>query len=257
MKPTALNQKFTLLELLVVVAIIAILASLLLPALSKARAAAKSADCLSRLKQMTAALGMYAMDNEEWSPYLNVGHWQNGVTFNEHLTGYMFDSDIGTLYSDTINDAALAFFQCPGEPRAFKRPMVSYNVNSHRTNSGGYERGLLRSNSGGGTFADGTEFQGRPHQPMTHIPDTSGMMTVMCSASTSLTTEWGAKYYWKEHNFQRGPYYNGVFKMTLIHRDSANWGFADGHVGWMSLADSVGTGNLTDPRGIWTFDSGD
>lgn len=57
---------FTLIELFVVVAIIAILASLLLPALTKARDKAKATTCVTRLKTVSHGNMLYADDNDGW-----------------------------------------------------------------------------------------------------------------------------------------------------------------------------------------------
>lgn len=60
------KQDFSLIELLIVIAIIAILASMLLPALRRARQSAHSTACKGNLKQLALAMSNYASDYDGW-----------------------------------------------------------------------------------------------------------------------------------------------------------------------------------------------
>ncbi len=106
-----MTQKgFTLIELLVVIAIIAILAAILLPALARAREAARRASCASNLKQFGVIFKMYSNENKgKFPPMADVSRipptWQMG--------GYMLGFDGGELYPDYWNDPSIA--RCPSD----------------------------------------------------------------------------------------------------------------------------------------------
>ena len=64
------EKAFTLVELMVVIVIIAILATLLLPALSKTKSSAKRTVCVNNLRQINLAVRMYAEDHRDSLPFI-------------------------------------------------------------------------------------------------------------------------------------------------------------------------------------------
>ena len=206
---------FTLVELLVVMAIIAIVAALLLPAFARARTQAKSAGCKLQLKQIGLGLRMYAFDYGWYPPLAQRG--DPAVCF-DRLSPYL---------SVPWTNAA---WNCPvylAQNGIISRDMVA-------TNSTGisYAYNWLGIGAGG---------RDTPPLGLGHLPKNS--------ARESLIVEPSEMYAVADARCLVGQSFAGVagcIKMSPYamdhetaapHRSGYNLVFVDGHVAWVKRTD--------------------
>lgn len=106
---------FTLIELLTVIAIIGILASILIPTVAKVRDSARQSVCSSNVRQLSLGMVTYAMDNDGILPAAG----SRGVDPNRpddwiywQAARDVRDSVIAPYVGDNVNEA---LFQCPSD----------------------------------------------------------------------------------------------------------------------------------------------
>ena len=126
------RRAFTLVELLVVIGIIAVLISILLPVLTKAREQARTVKCASNMRQIVTAMLAYANDNRgtlpipgvvrEWSPCFGIPNPEYGI--------YDFTTGPFWRYVAASQQTVGEVFVCPSDgPPRFAAGYLQYTPN--------------------------------------------------------------------------------------------------------------------------------
>jgi prepilin-type processing-associated H-X9-DG protein/prepilin-type N-terminal cleavage/methylation domain-containing protein len=138
------TKAFTLVELLLVVAILAILSSLLLPALAKSKASAKRVHCVSNLKQMAVSAHLYTDTHGDSYPIAYYFAMEDGLPVS-----YAWDLTTRVAADVQVEPGLLwgaegpkAIQQCPsfgGRANWLNDPHTGYNYNTSYIGHGQFE----------------------------------------------------------------------------------------------------------------------
>ena len=226
---------FTLIELLVVVSIIALLVSILLPALSKAREQARMSMCLHNLKQLGIVWTMYWQDHDEhlyddpwlpWEPIINYEGGSAGVLACPSMYRYGW-----FVHYEMVNGQP----QAETKPEEYRGGADMYGVEL------GYQYNMHMSEMYGHTKV--TSF----HKPaQTGVMAEAGMYWYNKLGNTN--NEIG---YWFSDRHRQGEYEIVGNTLETIKPGTGGVVFIDAHVEWVDTPYPNGTGsfnyNLQDP----------
>jgi prepilin-type N-terminal cleavage/methylation domain-containing protein/prepilin-type processing-associated H-X9-DG protein len=122
---------FTLVELLVVIGIIALLISILLPSLNKARRAADMVACSSNMRQIGMAFRMYAGDNKDAIPFAYLRDDTGQIpqsTWDMQLDKYMGGKGDAYGFAGAKMPTNTAPYLCPADTTLMRNPSHTWNI---------------------------------------------------------------------------------------------------------------------------------
>lgn len=271
--PTSdIRHGFTLVELLVVVAIIALLLAILLPGLNKAKEAARGVACMSKQKQFGLAMNAYAVEYNGWLPQNPYGGNRSAIGDAPVNVAKCWDAQISVYlnFNMLLSASQQPVYHCPsgllitGNPPGRSR---GYYINAHVAKSAfslayqnaSDESGTPRRGDSNATNPyDGV--QGRPAS----IPQPSQLGVIF---ELWISPTWaGPTYNFQEAYFGNRTYngmewtndiptsYPRVNDVTAYrHDNTTNVLFADSHV---ESRNKPTSGYYTPPNVIWYWNNG-
>ncbi len=272
---------FTLIELLVVIAIIAILAAMLLPALAAAKAKAQRIQCTSQMKQLGLGFTMFTGDHSDMFPpaYDATGDYAYQLTWDNYLNKYIGGSAPDSALIVSIMDGTLApkILKCPADQQpntvayAAQGARRSYAMNSTHANDIAPGQALPPATYGVGlgyNHYDGSmpNWDAIGYKNSV-VQDNSGTILLaelpngrnLCGNDSPSTCDGpGPNPAGTQNRLQLGVSSDNQGAAAYgLHSKRFNYLFHDGHVEALKTTDTIGTGTLTSPLGMWTMTSGD
>ena len=227
----AFSTGFTLIELLVVITIIAILAAILFPVYSHARAAARKAACISNEKQMAQVILMYISDNDQRCPRavnnaapgdkLQVGAALPRVGDNAFLAPDAgADRPAGFLYPYVKNEQ---IWRCPQDPVAYNPQLLNTNGSHSIANAASYHLNLYLTGTQVDAANEATSGDGlpearvpRPAQTILARDGDSNDGTNVKNNTTVGGAQLGEQFYTRHSDHTQGNRHEGLGNYLML-----------------------------------------
>ena len=227
----AAARAFTVVELLVVVAIIGILAALFLPPLARAKSRGQSIYCLNNLRQLGLSLHMYAGDNDDTLPYNMGAEGTRRTVASGQFMNWVNNVMTWELDSDNTNTALLAkgglgpyltggisIFRCPADnalssvqrAAGWSGRVRSVSMNAMLGNAGEFLAGNVNTNNPGY----------RQFFRLSDVPQPSQIFAFVEEHPDSINDGYFINRYYS---------YEWMDLPASFHNGGANFAFADGH----------------------------